>query len=156
MTHLQRKKTSALALLFALMCFACTSNQEQNENKTSSLSSRDEIRLKQYKIEGAKIYNRYCTNCHQSDGKGLGTLYPPLASSDYLLSDLPRAACIIKHGLNKEIIVNGTAYNQMMPANDLTNLEIAEVLTFITNQWSNNAGLSGVKEVDVWLNMCEE
>ena len=76
--------------------------------------------------------------------------------SDYLLEDLPRAACIIKHGQAKEIVVNGVSYNQMMPANPISNLEIAEVLTYITNAWGNDKGLTGVKEVDKWLKDCEE
>ena len=120
------------------------------------MTSREEIRLKQYQVQGAKVYATYCANCHQQDGKGLASLYPPLAGSDYLLENLPRAACIVKHGQSKEIVVNGVTYNQMMPANPITNLEIAEVLTFIGNAWGNEAGLVGVKDVDKWLEECEE
>ncbi|NQZ78834.1 MAG: cytochrome c, partial [Ekhidna sp.] len=46
--------------------------------------------------------------------------------------------------------------NQMMPGNPITNLEIAEVLTFITNAWGNEGGLIGVKDVDKWLEECKE
>ena len=119
------------------------------------MDSRTKIRLKQYQVQGAKIYSTYCANCHQQDGKGLAALYPPLAGSDYLMADFNRAACIIKNGQAKEIEVNGVTYNQMMPANPLTNLEVAEVLTFIANAWGNEKGLVGVKEVDEWLKECE-
>ena len=145
----------ALFSLTALL-FACGGSSSESKSATGETSQRDEIRLKQYKVEGAKIYNTYCTNCHQQDGKGLASLYPPLAQSDYLMEDLKRAACIIKNGQAAEIVVNGESYNSMMPGNPITNLEIAEVLTYITNEWGNEAGLTGVKEVDKWLEECED
>lgn len=142
-------------LTVGLLLFACGSSENKKET-SNTLSSRDEIRLKQYQVEGAKIYATYCANCHQQDGKGLASLYPPLAGSDYLLEDFARAACIIKNGQSKEIVVNGVTYSQMMPGNPITNLEVAEVLTFIANAWGNEGGLIGVKDVDKWIDACEE
>ena len=150
-------KNTLFIFIFVILISACgAGSSSENASKSSSLNARDEIRLKQYQVEGAKLYTAYCANCHQQDGKGLASLYPPLDGSDYLLENLPRAACIIKHGQMKEIVVNGQTYNQMMPGNAITNLEIAEVLTFITNAWGNEAGLTSVKDVDKWLNECEE
>ncbi|MEO9869323.1 c-type cytochrome [Ekhidna sp.] len=148
------KLKRALFVVIAVVTLACGGASETKEEST--LSSRDQIRLKQYQIQGAKIYATYCTNCHQQDGKGLASLYPPLAGSDYLLENLPRAACIIKNGQSKEIVVNGVTYNQMMPGNPITNLEIAEVLTFISNAWGNEGGLIGVRDVEKWVTECEE
>lgn len=149
-------KGKYLIVLIAIMLFACGGGKEKKKEENSGLTSREEIRLKQYQVQGAKLYATYCANCHQQDGKGLASLYPPLAGSDYLLEDLPRAACIIRHGQSKEIVVNGVTYNQMMPGNPITNLEVAEVLTFISNAWGNEAGLVGVKDVDKWMEECEE
>ncbi|WP_425392685.1 c-type cytochrome [Ekhidna sp.] len=148
-------KNKVLIGIFTLLLFACGSGEEKKEEK-ESMNSRDEIRLKQYQVQGAKVYATYCANCHQQDGKGLASLYPPLAGADYLLENLPRAACIIKNGQSKEIVVNGVTYNQMMPGNPITNLEVAEVLTYIGNAWGNEAGLVGVKDVDKWLEECED
>ncbi len=148
-----KKVFTLLVLIISLA--SCGSGSNKKEEK-KSLTSRNEIRLKQYQVQGAKIYATYCANCHQQDGKGLASLYPPLAGSDYLLENLPRAACIIKNGQSKEIVVNGVTYNQMMPGNPITNLEVAEVLTFIGNAWGNEAGLIGVKDVDKWMEECEE
>ncbi|MEP0985457.1 cytochrome c [Ekhidna sp.] len=150
------KLISKGVVLLTIALFSCGGGTEKKEEKSSSLTSRDEIRLKQYQVQGAKVYATYCANCHQQDGKGLASLYPPLAGSDYLLENLPRAACIIKNGQSKEIVVNGVTYNQMMPGNPITNLEVAEVLTFIANAWGNEGGLVGVKDVDKWLEECEE
>lgn len=144
-----------VSLVFVVVLVSCGGNTESGQKK-EKLSSRDAIRLKQYKVEGAKIYSTYCANCHQDDGKGLAALYPPLAGSDYLLDNISRAACIIKNGQAKEIVVNGVTYNQMMPGNPITNLELAEVLTYVTNSWGNEAGLIGVKDVDKWIAECKE
>ena len=150
-------KNLFLLVSTVILIASCGGNSSNSGGSEASNkpASRDEIRLKQYKVEGAKIYATYCANCHQQDGKGLASLYPPLAASDYLLENLPRAACIIKNGQSKEIVVNGVTYNQMMPANPISNLEIAEVLTFISNAWGNESGLISVKDVDKWLKSCE-
>lgn len=150
------KKISSLLAIAAIIYSCGNTTSESKSESSSETNQRDEIRLKQYKVEGAKVYATYCANCHQQDGKGLAAVFPPLAGSDYLMADLKRAACIIKNGQAKEIVVNGETYNQMMPGNPITNLEIAEVITYITNEWGNEAGLTGVKEVDKWLQECEE
>lgn len=147
-----------ILLVCSILLIGCGSKTAKYEETkgTNKMDSRTEIRLKQYRVEGSKIYATYCANCHQQDGKGLASLYPPLDGSDYLLENLARAACIIKNGQMKEIVVNGETYNQMMPGNPISNLEIAEVLTYITNAWGNEAGLTGVKDVDKWMEECEE
>ncbi len=146
-------KASLFVIVLALASCGGSSDKTEKENPTSS---RDEIRLKQYMVQGAKIYSTYCANCHQTDGKGLAALYPPLAGSDYLMEDFARAACIIKNGQAKEIVVNGVTYSQLMPGNPITNLEVAEVLTYVANSWGNEGGLMGVKDIDKWIDACEE
>ncbi len=143
-----------LTFLFVFVLMSCGSTSSEKGSKPP-LSSQEKMRLKQYQVQGAKIYATYCANCHQEDGKGLVSLFPPLSESDYLLENLPRATCIIKNGQSKEIVVNGVTYNQMMPGNPITNLEIAELLTFIGNSWGNQTGFISVKEVIQWIEECE-
>jgi len=82
-------------------------------------------------------------------GAGLGKLIPPLKGSDYLLTNVPRAAKVIKYGLKGPVMVNGTEYNQPMPANPrLTNLELTELLTYISNNWGNEHGSITIAEVE--------
>jgi len=140
-------------LAVVLASCSSSSNQSGQEEETDQ---RTEIRLIQYKVQGKKLYQTYCSNCHQEDGQGLARLYPPLAGSDYLLADLPRAACLIKKGMNETIKVNGVEFNQMMPANEgLTPIQVAEILTYISNSWGNEAGITATIDVTQWLNKCE-
>ena len=72
------------------------------------------------------------------DGSGLGSLIPPLKNSDYLFNNTPGSIRSIKYGLKGPIEVNGIKYNQPMPGNpNLTNIEIQELMIYITNAWDN-------------------
>ncbi len=107
-------------------------------------------------IQGKALYTSYCSNCHQDNGEGLGKLYPPLAQSDYMMNKLPETICLIKNGIKGEIVVNDVAYNQQMPGiSQLTNLEIAEISTYIYNSWGNTIGFVTLNEVDKSLNNCD-
>jgi mono/diheme cytochrome c family protein len=122
-----------------------------------NLDRREKIRYQQYLVEGAQLYKKYCSNCHSNNGKGIGKLYPPLAKADYLMEDIGRAACNIKNGLKGEIIVNGIDYNMEMPATQgLSAIEIAEILTYVTNSWGNKNGFVSVKDVNSYLKECNE
>jgi len=90
--------------------------------------------------EGGRLYSVHCANCHGEDGKGLGSLIPPLAGSDYLVSQRSKLICIITNGLSDTITVNGIVYGgQAMPANpQLTDIQVTNVLNYINHTWGNN------------------
>ncbi|UTA68924.1 MULTISPECIES: cytochrome c [Emticicia] len=114
----------------------------------NSCQSAEQIKLEQYYIGGKVIYEQNCANCHQKDGKGLQNLYPPLAGSDYL-QNKAQVIRVIKNGLTGAINVNGKIYNQPMPANSqLQNLDIAEVVTYIYNEWAGEKEITTVEEVE--------
>lgn len=147
---------STLILSFILI-IGCTPNKSEvaNDSKNDENSHRDNIRLKQYLIQGKRLYIANCSNCHQKDGTGLGKLIPPLKNSDYLKADVNRTICAVKHGIEGTIIVNGIDYNQAMPGNkEFTALEIAEVVTYVYNTWGEKAELIDVKTVKKVLNTC--
>lgn len=141
---------SVLVLVLALLSACSDGNKANNESSVyDGMDSRQKTRMQQYYRLGKTLYMTHCSNCHQPDGKGLGQLYPPLAKSDYLMKDPVKTVCIIKNGLEGEIIVNGKTYNQPMPAHDnLTNIEIAEIITYISNSWGNQSGLHDVNTIE--------
>jgi nitrite reductase (NO-forming) / hydroxylamine reductase len=90
---------------------------------------------------GETVYQTVCLACHQADGKGLPGAFPPLAGSDYLLGDKERAVGVVLRGLQGEIVVNGVKYNSVMPAmTQLSDQEIADVVTYSLNTWGNKGG----------------
>jgi nitrite reductase (NO-forming) len=87
---------------------------------------------------GKEIFSTTCFACHQSEGQGIPNAFPPLAKSDYLNADSKRAIKTILHGLSGEVMVNGIKYNNIMPSQNLSDDEIANVMTYIYNSWGNN------------------
>lgn len=88
---------------------------------------------------GELVFNQTCFACHQANGQGLPGVFPPLAKSDYLMADRDRAIGIVLHGKQGPITVNGQTYNQVMTPQNLTDAQIANVLTFVMNSWGNSA-----------------
>lgn len=140
-------------VMLSLLLAACTSKPS---GEVKEMNRDEEVKMEQYMVAGELLFAQYCANCHQSDGKGLAELYPPLDASDYLESNLGDLPCIIKNGIQGELVVNGVSYNQVMPGlSMLTDLEIAEISTYVANAWSNDYGYIGVKEVTSALSACE-
>ncbi len=86
---------------------------------------------------GKTVFSKTCLACHQDNGSGVKGAFPPLAKSDYLNADPVRAISIILHGKTGEVIVNGDKYNGIMPAQSLSNEEVANVLTYVYSSWGN-------------------
>lgn len=134
-----------IGLFFLLVLASC------NPGKKSGQS----VKFQQYFVEGEQLYLQHCSNCHQQSGKGLGLLYPPLDESDYMDQHLSEVICLIKYGISGELIVNGKSFNQNMPGiPTLTDLEIAEITTFIYNSWTHDQGIIEVKQVSKTLEAC--
>jgi nitrite reductase (NO-forming) len=87
---------------------------------------------------GKAVYLGTCSTCHQLEGQGLASVFPPLAKSDYLMADAERSIRIVLAGLSGPIDVNGAKYDNVMPPlANLTDHEIADVLTYVRNSFGN-------------------
>jgi nitrite reductase (NO-forming) len=94
--------------------------------------------IKQQIAAGEVLYKGTCSVCHQPAGQGLPNVFPPLAKSDYLMSDKERAIKIVLNGLSGPVTVNGASYNSVMPPmSQLNDDAIANILTFVRNTWGN-------------------
>ena len=154
-----RLNRSLLSLLLLcglpFVCDAC--RQKQKKNLFAGMDRRSKIRMKSYLVRGYHLYEAHCSPCHQQDGRGLKRLYPPLNGADYLLGHPDKSACIIRYGSKGGGVVNGIPYPTAMPAGPtLRNIEIAEILTYISNAWDNHNGFFPVKKVDTYLKTCRQ
>ena len=89
--------------------------------------------------DGKEIYNDFCVQCHLDNGEGVSGVFPPLAKSDYLLNNIEMSIRGLKYGLSGTIVVNGEEYDGVMQNQGLDNLEIADVMNFILNNWGNES-----------------
>lgn len=145
-----------LFILFGVFLASCNAGPANDSVAYQALDSKDKLKFNQDLIQGQRLYTTHCSNCHQQNGEGLGSLFPPLAGADYLLQNPEKVICGIKHGIQGEIRVNGISYNQPMPANkQLTDLEIAQIMTFIGNSWGNEMGLFKTPEIKKALGNCD-
>ena len=63
--------------------------------------------------------------------------------------------CLMRNGIEGEIVVNGISFNQPMPPKpSLTDIELAEIATYIYNSWDHNKGIIETKEVAEILETC--
>jgi mono/diheme cytochrome c family protein len=87
---------------------------------------------------GRQLFSAACMPCHQANGQGIPDRFPPLAASDFLNSDQPRAIQTLLNGRQGEITVNGRAFNNSMPKFPLSDEQIANVLTYVYNSFGNS------------------
>ena len=112
-------------------------------NAAGTLSKEEQI------AAGKTLYAGTCSVCHQDNGAGLPGVFPPLAKSDYLAThskdDLIR---VVLNGLSGPVKVNGQDYNSVMPPmSQLTDDEIANILTYVQGTWGNNGDRVRKEEV---------
>ncbi|GAB3635600.1 hypothetical protein GCM10027422_11900 [Hymenobacter arcticus] len=97
---------------------------------------------------GAVVYKNVCITCHMADGGGVPNMNPPLTKTEYVLGDKTRLAHIVLAGLAEPIEIDGNDYKQHMPAQAyLTDQQVADVLTYVRNNFGNKASAVQVAEV---------
>lgn len=100
---------------------------------------------------GEQVYTTHCASCHMEDGSGMQGTFPPLAQSDYLMADIRKAIKVTKEGAQGEMTVNGTTYYGFMPAQNLNEKELADVMNYIRNSWGNKGNMVTVEDVQAAL-----
>ena len=97
---------------------------------------------------GKKVYDTYCLTCHQADGAGVPRMNPPLIKTTYVLGDKKRLINIILKGFNESVEINGDYYDNPMPAQpQLTDQQVADVLTYVRNSFGNKGTAITLAEV---------
>ncbi len=89
---------------------------------------------------GKNVYASNCQACHQANGQGMPGAFPPLAKSDYFAKDVKKAIHAVKNGMEGPITVNGKPFNSVMPKLQLSDADIANVITYVMNTWDNPGG----------------
>ncbi len=119
---------AAIAIAGIMAIYSCGGNNTQTETSNAPATPA--------KVTGDAIYKKTCITCHQANGEGLPNTYPPLAKSDFISDKEKTIAQVIK-GYSGELTVNGKKYNSAMPAQQLTDEEVAAVLTYVYGNFGN-------------------
>ena len=106
------------------------------EGKKKEMAAKADDPNKEWKLEelaarGEKVYAANCAACHQPNGKGMGPIKPVDGSAVVLDADKTKQIAVLLNGQN----------NGAMPSwKQLSDTEIAAVITYTKNSWSNKTG----------------
>jgi cytochrome c oxidase subunit 2 len=97
--------------------------------------------LADLRARGEKIYAANCIACHQANGKGVPNAFPALDGSKIVNGPVAE---------NLAIVVKGKAGTAMQPfGKQLSPTDIAAVVTYIRNAWSNKPAQNVVQPAEV-------
>jgi cytochrome c oxidase subunit II len=112
-----------------------------DKKKGSSAGAEDAnkaLTLAELNTKGAVVYASNCVACHQDSGKGVPGAFPALDGSKVVNG--PKGDQIA-------MLLNGK--NAMPSWKTLSDTEIAAVITYTRNHWSNKAGQNMVQAAEV-------
>jgi len=97
---------------------------------------------------GKQVYLQQCLACHQADALGVQGMNPPLVKTKWILGDKPTLVKVVLNGMTGDIDINDDTYHGVMaPHSDLTDQQIADVLTYVRNSFGNKATAVTAAEV---------
>lgn len=138
-------KVLMLSVTLAVLAPSCQNNSEnKNEESNSQAQQTEELKSTEQAPAaathpGKAVYDKYCLVCHQSDGSGVPGMHPPLGPGSWVGNPPEELVAIMMKGLSGKVEVNGEIYNGFMPSQaQLTDEEIADVLTYIRSSFGNN------------------
>jgi mono/diheme cytochrome c family protein len=112
--------------------------------------------FKDNRTAGYELYSVYCSSCHGLDGAGKANLAPPLMDSEYVGESKDRLIALTLNGMQGDITVNKQVYKIQTPMPgiknnpNLTDKDIADILTFLRNSFSLSNPWVNEKEVANW------
>jgi cytochrome c oxidase subunit 2 len=90
------------------------------------------LSLDELMVQGEKVYAERCAVCHQVNGLGVTGAFPAIKGSKIALGDIDT---------HMDIVINGRSGTAMQAfSNQLTEQELAAVITYQRNAWGNDTG----------------
>jgi len=122
--------------LYMLLTVAATSGLRAQSSLKSQINN------------GKKVYQKNCLTCHQVNGGGVPKLNPPLINAAFVKGDKKKLIQWVLLGSVEKVPIDGKYYsNNMPPQATLADQDIADVLTYIRDNFKNKA--SSISIVDV-------
>jgi cytochrome c oxidase subunit 2 len=100
--------------------------------------------IDELKTKGEKVYATNCVVCHQANGKGVPGAFAPLDGSEVVNGPKAEQINVLLHGKKSG------KYSAEMPGwKQLSDTDIAAVITYTRNSWSNKAAENIVQPAEV-------
>jgi mono/diheme cytochrome c family protein len=98
---------------------------------------------------GQVVYQKFCLTCHQVDGSGVPNLNPPLTRTKWTLGSKAILIHQVLNGSHGTVEIDGDTFHNTMPplGQALTDQQVADVLTYVRNNFGNKASAVTPAEV---------
>jgi mono/diheme cytochrome c family protein len=131
-------------VLLLLPCFVKAQTKKPAIKSTASAGNT----LKTSISRGEVVYQKFCMTCHMADGSGVPNMNPPLIKTKWTLGSKNVLIHQVLKGSNGKVEIDGETFrNTMPPLATLTDQQIADVLTYVRNNFGNKASMVTVAEV---------
>jgi mono/diheme cytochrome c family protein len=131
--------TGSFAMLAAVRRSAETVMAGSNQ-AGSNQAGPSQAGLEASMTRGKQVYHDQCLACHQADAGGVQGMNPTLIKTKYVLGPKADLVKIVLNGMKGDLDLDGDTYhNVMAPHSDLTDQQIADVLTYVRNSFGNKA-----------------
>jgi cytochrome c oxidase subunit 2 len=108
--------------------YVAWAQQQQAALVTTADDPNREWEVDELVARGQSVYNAQCIACHQATGQGLGPAFPALVNSPIVMGPMAD---------NIEIMLNGRPGTAMQSYANLSDVEIASVITYTRQSWDN-------------------
>jgi mono/diheme cytochrome c family protein len=105
--------------------------------------------------EGASLYKTHCMDCHQAGGEGVAHAYPPLKGNHKLMMISPAnpIRMVLAGGFAPVTAGNPRPYGMPPFGPKLSDEEVAAVVSYIRNNWGNQAPMVSSFDVNRYRNV---
>lgn len=106
-----------------------------------------ETKLQTGETQGQQLYKKHCISCHQQDGSGVPSMYPPLKEDKRVSGEKEPLIKVILKGEAGPVLNKDDYMGAMASYKHLSDSEIADLLTYIRTSFGNDAGPVKPEEV---------
>lgn len=153
-----RKGISILAILAVGTMFATAPSHAQigfpGEEESGATSKELDLSLEATIARGKTVYDDTCAFCHRADGMGVPEAFPPLVAGAKFDAEPSIIDPLQKLGLYEDgkitlgavdtqidVVLHGIPGTRMFAFDtQISAQQVADVVTYIRNAWSNNSG----------------
>ena len=108
---------------------------ERKKTAVAAVDPNKTWTLDELKARGEQVFAQNCVACHQANGMGIPGTFPALSGSAIVTGPKDKQIDIVLHG-----VVRDGKPTAMLPFAQLSDADLAAVITYTRNAWSNKTG----------------
>ena len=107
-------------------------------------------------VQGKRIYEANCMNCHMADGTGLNSLIPTLAESEFLRQHRNELVCVVYLGSGSPLLRSESEVLMPMPGlKELKAADMTNLVNYMLTNWGNDLPPVTLDDVRAKLDACD-